>query len=238
MEGERGSHRLDTVSVAGIAVFSALALVLGALSQSLGLNFPLIPYLQFDFGEVAIVLAFFIFGPVPASISSFAEFAGLMAFGQQVPVGPLLKLFALLSTVLGLWVGTKLASKVGAPGLSKLVGSGSLVAAVSRALVLTIPNFYLLQFYYSPAAIQGLVKYVLQPSFALVGITVTDANFLVPVLVFTAVFNVLQLSLVMAISYGVLRVPAMSQIKVGGRIPWFATVTKSGAAELSSAGES
>ena len=227
MNGDTGAGRLDTVSVAGIAVFSALALILGAFSQGLGLNFPLIPYLQFDFGEVAIVLAFFIFGPVPATVSSFAEFAGLMVFGQQVPIGPVLKLFALLSTVFGLWAGMKIASRVGAPGISKLVGSGALVAAISRALVLTFPNLYLLEFYYSPATIQGLVKYVLQPSFALVGVQVTDANFLVPILVFTAVFNVLQLSLVMAISYAVLRVPAMSQIKIGGRVPWFATVLRS-----------
>ena len=136
-----GAGRLDTVSVAGIAVFSSLALVFGALSQGLGLNFPLIPYLQFDFGEVAIVLAFFIFGPVPATAASFAEFAGLMVFGQQVPIGPLLKLFALLSTVLGLWAGMKLASRVGTPGVSRLVGAGALGAAISRALVLTVPNF-------------------------------------------------------------------------------------------------
>jgi hypothetical protein len=145
-----------------------------------------------------------------------------------VPIGPLLKLFALLSTVLGLWAGTKIASRVGAPGVSKLVGSGTVMAAVSRALVLTLPNLYLLEFYYSPGTIQGLVKYVLQPSFALVGISVTDSNFLAPVLVFTAVFNVLQLSLVMAISFAVLRVPAMAQIRVGGRVPWFATMIKSG----------
>jgi riboflavin transporter FmnP len=221
-----GWGRLDTVSVAGIAVFSSLALVLGAFSQALGLNFPVVPYLQFDLGEVGIVLAFFIFGPVPAVVASFAEFAGLMVFGQQIPVGPLLKLFALLSTVLGLWVGSKVASKVGTPGLTRLVGSGALSAAVLRALICTIPNFYLLEFYYSPAAIQGLVQYVLHPSFALVGIEVTDANFLVPVLLFTAVFNALQLSLVVAASYVVLRAPGMSHLRVGGRTPWFAAMTR------------
>lgn len=228
MTAGAGPGRLDTVSVAGVAVFSSLALILGAFSQGLGLNFPLIPYLQFDFGEIAIVLAFFIFGPAPALVSSFAEFAGLMAFGQQVPIGPLLKLFALLTTVLGLWAGVKLATRVGSPGMSRLAGSGTLVASVVRALVLTVPNYYLLEFYYSPAAIQGLVKYVLQPSFAPVGIAVTDANFLGPVLAFTAVFNVLQLSLVMAVSYAVLRVPGMTQIKVGGRTPWFATIIRAG----------
>ena len=226
MNGGSRWGRLDTVSVAGIAVFSALALILGAFSQALGLNFPLVPYLQFDFGEVAIVLAFFIFGPVPAVVSSFAEFAGLEAFGQNLPVGPFLKLFALLSTVLGLWAGTKVASKVGAPGLPRLVGSGALSASVLRALILTAANLYLLELYYSPAAIQGLIRYVLQPSFALVGIAVTDADYLVPVLVFTAVFNVLQLALVIGLSYAVLRVPVVSQIRVGGRAPWFATVVR------------
>lgn len=228
MKREVGTGRLDTVSVAGIAVFSSLALILGAFSQGLGLNFPVIPYLQFDFGEVAIVLAFFIFGPVPAVAASVAEFAGLMVFGQQVPVGPFLKLFALLSTVLGLWAGTKLVSRVGNVGVSRMLGGGALAAAAFRALILTIPNFYLLEFYYSPDAIQGLVKYVLQPSFSIVGIGVTASNFLLPVLVFTAVFNVLQLALVMAVTYTVLRVPVMSQIKVGGRTPWFATVIHPG----------
>ena len=225
MAGAAGPGRLDTVSVAGIAVFSSLALILGAFSQGLGLNFPIVPYLQFDFGEVAIVLAFFIFGPIPAAVASFAEFAGLMVFGQQVPIGPLLKLFALLSTVLGLWAGMKLSSRVGAPGVSRLLGSGALGAAISRAFILTIPNFYLLQFYYSPDAIQGLVKYVLQPSFSLIGVGVTDTNFLFPVLVFTADFNVLQHVLVMGLSNAVLRVPVMTKIRIGGRTPWFASMT-------------
>jgi riboflavin transporter FmnP len=221
-----GAGRLDTVSVAGIAIFSALALILGALSQAFGLNFPLIPYLQFDLGEVAIILAFFIFGPVPAVVSSFAEFGGLMVFGQQVPIGPLLKLFSLLSTIIGLWAGTRIASRIRAPGLTRLVGSGALSAAIFRAVIMTVPNFYLLQFYYSPDAIQGLIKYVLQPAFSPVGIVVTSANFLVVVLAFTAVFNVLQLALVVAVSFGVLRVPALSTVKVGGRAPWFTTVAR------------
>ncbi len=236
MDAESGWGRLDTVSVAGIAVFSSLGLILGAVSQTVGLNFPLIPYLQFDFGEVAIVLAFFLFGPLPAAVSSFAEFAGLMVFGQQVPIGPLLKLLALLSTILGLWVGFKVASKVGTPGLPRLFGSSAIFAAAFRAVIMTVPNLYLLEFYYSPAAIQGLVQYVLQPSFALVGVGVTAADFLIPVLLFTAVFNLLQLALVVAVSYGVLRVPVFSRIKVGGRVPWFATFIQSGRTQPESVG--
>lgn len=221
MDRELRVGKLDTVSIAGIAIFSALALILGAASQALGLNFPVIPYLQFDVGEVAIVLAFFIFGPVPALAASVVEFGGLMVFGQQIPIGPVLKLFALVSSVLGLWLGSKLASLVRGGGLGRLVSSGTAAGCLVRALVMTVPNYYLLQFYYSPAAIQGLVTF-LQPSFSSVGIGVTDANYLLPVLLFTAVFNVLQMAFVMGVSYVVLKVPSVSQLRIAGKSPWFA----------------
>jgi len=214
---------LDTPSVAGIAVFSSLALVLAAASQALGLNYPLIPYLQFDVGEVAIILAFFIFGPVPALVSSFVEFGGLMVFGQQIPIGPLLKLFALVSTVAGLWLGSRLASRMAETGLGRLLGGGALLGGVFRAAVMTLPNYYLIVFLYGLAGIEGFLK----GSFLLVGIGLTDANALGLILLFTAVFNVLQLLVVVSISYFILRFPAVSQMKVGGRAPWFVSVLRS-----------
>ena len=70
--------RFDSVSLGGMAVFGAMAVVLTTVSQAFGLNFPLIPYLQFDFGEIAILLAFFIFGPVPGVVATFIEFLTLM----------------------------------------------------------------------------------------------------------------------------------------------------------------
>lgn len=213
---------LDTPSVAGIAVFSSLALVLAAASQALGLNYPLIPYLQFDVGEVAIVLAFFVFGPVPALASSLVEFGGLMVFGQQIPIGPLLKLFALVSTVAGLWVGTTLASRIAESGLGRLLGAGAMVGAVFRAVVMTLPNYYLIVFLYGLAGIEGFLKV----PFSLAGIGLTDANALGLILLFTGVFNVLQLLVVTSISYFVLRFPAVSQMKVGGKAPWFVSVLK------------
>jgi len=217
-------HRghLDTISIAGSAVFSSLALVLGAASQAAGLNFPLIPYLQFDLGEVAIVLAFFIFGPAPALVASAVEFGGLMVFGQQIPVGPVLKLFALVSTVLGMWVGTRLASRGGETNLFGLVGWSAAVGGAVRAAAMTIPNLYLVVYLYGLVAIEGVLKAPL----ALVGITLTDSNALFVILLFTAVFNLVQLLLVVGVSSFVLRVPAISRIRVGGKSPWFATVLR------------
>ncbi len=203
-------------------MFSALAIVLAAASQAAGLNFPLIPYLQFDLGEVAIILAFFIFGPMPALVSSFVEFVGLEVFGQNLPVGPPLKLIALVSTVAGLWLGTKIAARNGRTTMLRLAGFTTVVGSALRAAIMTAPNFYLILYFYGFAAIEGYLK----GSFAAVGIGLTDSNALVIILGFTAFFNVIQLVMVMVVSSFVLRVPAISQIKVGGKVPWFATVLK------------
>jgi riboflavin transporter FmnP len=216
--------RLSTTSLAGSAIFSALAIVLAGASQALGLNFPLIPYLQFDVGEVAIILAFFIFGPVPALVSSFVEFAGLMVFGQQIPIGPLLKLIALLSTVAGMSIGTKVASRGGQTSLLHLAAWSTALGAILRAAAMTVPNFYLIVYLYGPAAIEGYLK----APFSFIGIGLTDANALWVILGFTALFNVMQLMIVMTMSAFVLRVPAVPRIKVGGKAPWFATVLAGG----------
>lgn len=215
--------RLDTTSIAGSAVFSSLALVLGAASQAAGLNFPIVPYLQFDLGEVAIILAFFIFGPVPALVSSGVEFGGLMVFGQQIPVGPILKLFSLVSTVAGLWLGTWLASRRSETSLLRLLGLSAATGGIVRAAVMTLPNYYLIVYFYGLGAIEGFLK----APFALVGISLSDANAVALILLFTAVFNLLQLLLVMGISSFVVRVPTVARIRVGGRTPWFATVLNS-----------
>ncbi|MDG6991257.1 MAG: hypothetical protein JRM99_07555, partial [Nitrososphaerota archaeon] len=50
------------------------------------------------------------------------------------------------------------------------------------------------------------------------------------ILAFTAVFNVLQLAMVMGVSSLVLRVPSIPRLRVGGRTPWFADVVQSPAA--------
>lgn len=218
MYSSRG--RLDTTAIAGSAVFSALAILLAGASQALGLNFPLIPYLQFDIGEVAIILAFFMFGPVPGLVSSVVEFAGLMVFGQQIPIGPVLKLLALVSTVAGMWAGAKLAARGTDTSLLRLAGWSAIAGAAARAAVTTTANLYLVVYLYGLAAVEGFVK----APFALIGLGLTNSNALLVILGFTAVFNVLQLFFAIALSSFVLRVPAISRIKVGGKAPWFVTV--------------
>ena len=212
-----GKGRLDSTSLAGSAVFSALAIILAAASQAAGLNFPLIPYLQFDLGEVAIILAFFVFGPVPALVASFVEFGGLEVFGQNIPVGPPLKLIALVSTVAGLWLGTKVAARGGKTTIGRVTACSAALGSAVRAAAMTAPNLYLILYLYGFAGIEGYLK----GTFSAVGIGLTDANALVVILGFTAVFNIAQLVFVMVLSTFILRVPAISQIRIGGRLPWF-----------------
>jgi len=214
--------KLSTLSLAGVAVFGALSAILTILSQFLGLNFPLVPYLQFDFGEVAIVLSLFIFGPIPALVSSSVEFVTLLAMGQNAPVGPVLKLFSMVSSIAGIWLGIGLASSIRRANMRNVFGLGTAFGAVVRAAVMTLPNYYILVFFYTIPTVIGL----LSGAFKLAGVTLTGTNALVLVLGFTALFNVLQLLLVMAISFTVLKVPQVTGLKIGGRGLWLMAVTQ------------
>jgi riboflavin transporter FmnP len=219
---ERG--RFDSVSLAGVAVFGALATLLAAVSQSMPLlSFPVVPWLQFDLGEVGILMAFFIFGPLPAVASSFVEFVALLFFGQNIPIGPVLKLLALLSTVAGMWLGSRLAVRIRNPGVGRMLALSTLGGLVARATLMTIPNYVYLLFLVAQETLAGVEGY-LSASFALVGISLTNSNTLALILGFTALFNVMQLAFVAALCYGVLRFPPISNLKVGGRSPWFVSI--------------
>ncbi len=141
------SSRSRTIAATGL--FAALAILLTSISQFLILSFPLVPYLQFDLGEVAIVLAFLLFGPVPALAAGFVEFITLMGIGQNVPWGPVLKLIAVLSSIAGLWLGTIVAkSSSKSPKRSSLLGSSLGFGLFSRIAILTVANYYLVVFVY------------------------------------------------------------------------------------------
>lgn len=223
--------RFDTISLGGMAVFGALAVVLTTISQALGLNFPVVPYLQFDFGEVAILLAFFIFGPVPALIASLVEFGTLMAIGQNVAYfGPELKLISILSSLLGIWLGTVIVARTGRATIGRAVGVGTTLGMVMRAAVMTIPNYILIVFLFTVPGIVGFVA----GGFKLLGVTITAENALGLVLALTALFNLLQLLLVSGISYLLIRLPQVQSTRAAGRAPWILTyMRRSGGPTLS-----
>ena len=211
--------RFDSVSLGGIAVFGALAVVMTTLSQALGLNFPLIPYLQFDFGEIAILLAFFIFGPVPGLVAAFIEFLTLMVLGQNAPIGPILKLVSILASLGGIWVGTALVSRSRSPSFAKAATLGTSLGLLSRVVFLTISNYYLIVFFGGEYSLGGLVYYLASP-FKLVGIHITSANGLELILAFTAIFNVLQLVFAAGVASFLVELPQVRATRAAGRTIW------------------
>ena len=223
---QRRLGRFDSVSLGGIAVFGALAVVLTTLSQALGLNFPLIPYLQFDFGEIAILLAFFIFGPVPGLVAAFIEFLTLMVLGQNAPIGPILKLVSILASLGGIWLGTAVVSRSRSPSFAKAAVLGTSLGLLSRVVFLTISNYYLIVFFGGEYALNGLVPY-LAGSFKLVGIHLTPGNGLELILAFTAVFNVLQLVFVAGVTSFLVGLPQVQATRAAGRTLWVASYLRS-----------
>ncbi len=193
-----------------------MSVILTTISQALGLNFPIIPYLQFDFGEIAIFLSFFVLGPVPAIISSFIEFAVLMVIGQNVPVGPVLKLIAIISSLVGLWLGMALISRIRTATLTRVSISGIVGGALARITVMTVANYYLIVFLFTLSGIVGF----LTATFKAVGVTLTDANALVLILGLTGVFNGLQLLMASVISFLIIRLPQVQNAKAAGRPLW------------------
>lgn len=217
--------RIDSVSLAGMAVFGALAIVLTTISQVLGLYFPLVPYLQFDLGEVAILLAFFIFGPLPALVAAFIEFATLMAFGVNAAFfGPEFKLVAILSSLLGIWLGSLAVSRMQRKSITKATGVGGGLGMLLRAAAMTVPNYLLIV---SPIFGISAAVYTVQAPFKAIGIAITSSNVLFFILTMTAVFNALQLALVVAVTYLVLRLPRMQTIRIAGKPAWIANYLQS-----------
>lgn len=183
-----------TVTLAGAAVFSALAALL-TLSRA-AIPFPLVPYLQIDFAELPIYIAFFLFGPVAAIITELVHWLFLNITGSDAPLGPAIKLIAVLSTLGGFWAGSAIYSRLvkgrGRPAvsLSLMFGWGMLL----RVVAMTIVN-YIVLVYVGPV-IFGL-NYM---AFARVTLVQTtgwqfngDAILLFWVLVFTALYNVINL---------------------------------------------
>jgi len=220
MDSSRGAGRIDSVSLAGIAIFGALAVVLTTVSQYLGLNFPLLPYLQFDLGEIAIFLAFFIFGPIPAVVASFIEFGTLLAIGENTPIGPPLKLASILSSLLGIWAGTFLISRLRKPTLGKAAELGTFLGILARMGAMTVANYYLIVFLSS--YFSAYYGHSLQP----LGFTVNASNGLEVILGVTAVFNALQLLFAAGVSFAIVRLPQVRNTRAAGRGPWISSYIK------------
>lgn len=210
---ERTIAQKMTVTLAGAAVFAALAAIL-ALAKA-AVPFPLIPYLQIDFSEIPIYIAFFLFGPLAALISSVVQWIFLNVTGSDAPLGPAIKFVAVVSTLGGLWLGSavygRIKGKMGHQSLAILMMFGS--GIVWRVAAMTVVNYAVL-LYIGPIFFGvdylGFAKATLERStgwqFG------SEGMVLAYTLLFTAVYNIVNL-LVAAIPAGLIASPIASSFK-------------------------
>jgi riboflavin transporter FmnP len=203
-----------TITLGGAAVFAALAAVLTLARASV--PFPLIPYLQIDFAELPIMISFFLFGPFAGIMTELVHWLFLNETGSDVPLGPAIKLVAVLSTFLGFWLGSVVYSRLGlgtgkrrALGLSLMFGLGSSL----RIAAMTVVNYFVLV-YIGPVLFG--INYMAFAKSTLVATTGwqfnADAAVLFWVLVFTALYNVINL-LVASIPAGLIVSPLTNSYK-------------------------
>jgi riboflavin transporter FmnP len=202
-----------TVTLTGAAVFAALAALLTLARAQI--PFPPIPYLQVDFAEIPILMAFFLFGPVSACIAAVIQWIFLNVQGGDAPVGPMIKFMAEFSTIAGLWLGNAFYRRVsgkrisGRAALSVMLSAGVLL----RVLAMTVAN-YLVLVYVAPLFLG--VDYLGFARAALEQFTgwrfQSDEAVLVYTLVFTALYNVVNL-LVAAVPAGFIVSPIAHSFK-------------------------
>ena len=203
-----------TITLTGAAVFAALAAMLTLARASV--PFPLIPYLQVDFAELPIMISFFLFGPLAAVITELVHWLFLNETGSDVPLGPAIKLVAVMSTFLGFWLGSVVYSRFGALagrkpvfGLSLLFG----LAALLRVAAMTVMN-YLVLVYIGPVFFGvDYIAYAKATVEATTGWQFSgNAALLFWVLLFTALYNVVNL-LVACIPAGLIVSPLTNSFR-------------------------
>ncbi len=153
--------------VASIAVLSALAFV---LSLTVQLPFPLASYLYLELWEIPAYLALFVYGLRPALAVAFVVLFLVQIFSPgPLPTGPLYNFIAVISTMIGAIIVTKVA---GTPTRSSVTLGLAVVitSAVARILLMTVVNYLVLPYPYP-------IGFSIPPSA------------LPPILVVTAIFN-------------------------------------------------
>ncbi len=153
--------------VASIAVLSALAFV---LSFTVQLPFPLASYLYLELWEIPAYLALFAYGLRPALAVAFVVLFLVQIFTPgPLPTGPLYNFIAVISTMVGAIIVTKVARMTSYSSVTVSVAVVTL-SAVARILLMTLVNALVLPYPYP-------IGFSIPPSA------------LPPILVVTAIFN-------------------------------------------------
>ncbi len=174
-----------------MAVLAALAYALSLMR--LHLRYPLLPFLSFDLSEIPDILAYFLFGLSGGLIAALAHWFALN-FGTPFHqlVGPTMKLLAVLATLLGLEIASRIkggSMALNGVSLSLLTRTGVMAAATFILYYYLFPGVYLP---FSRRTLSGI------------GITIESDLTLATVMVaFTSIFNIIHVFLSVLPAYGI-----------------------------------
>jgi riboflavin transporter FmnP len=130
--------------VAVVIVFAALTLILSL--SPLKFPAPYAPFLYYQFWEVPIVAAFFIYGfRVGVSIALINTLILLLVFPGANPSGPLYNLAAIVSMLTGMWLILNISRRMGIGGWRRLIILVVVLGIVFRVAMMSIMNYLCLQ---------------------------------------------------------------------------------------------
>jgi len=213
-----------SVSLTGAAVFGSLAALSTVIVPArIQPAFPVMPFLRFDPAELFSVLAFLIFGPMPAMIAAIVHWIFLSATSATGPLGPSVKLAAVLSTLFGLWMGSKIFQqmRVSYSHASAALGSMFASAVLCRVVILLFVNYFVFT-YVGPVIFgidyMGFSQRTLQ---ATVGLQVASPwELLVAMLIYTSIFNGLHAVFSVVIPYALFIPLSLKIPEIASGQPW------------------
>ena len=143
-----GFKKNRSIWISGTALMASLAVVLDyALKYSgLKIQFPWMPMLKFDFTEIPIIMAYFLYGVSSAVITSCIVFVGMLMRSSDL-IGAIMKIAAELSTIFGLIVSLWLINKINKISSFPFI-LNIFMGVIFRIIATTITNFYVLPNYY------------------------------------------------------------------------------------------
>ena len=208
-----------TGKIAGAAVFGALAWFL-AVPGFFKIPFYPLTYLTFDFAEVPVMFSFLVFGPAAGIVSSVVLWGTLSFVGSTGILGATMKFVAVAASVLGLWIGVSLYSKVSSKVVLKgVLASGFIFSLLIRVAVMTVANYVVLTIVFPDFmgfAVDLLAK-------ANIVEATSPFSGIMAILFITGVYNVIHTALSLIPSYFLSTIPSSSIALKTGR-PWITNI--------------
>lgn len=220
-----------SVSLTGAAVFGSLAALSTVIVPArIQPSFPILPFLRFDPAELFSVLAFLIFGPIPACVVATVHWMFLTATGSGAPLGPAVKFASVLSTIVGLWCGSEAHNRLPPRyrSISTAVGCMLLFAIVARVGILLVANYFV--FTYIGPVIFGIdyVGFSQRTLQTTLGMEFAGPwQVLLAMLLYTSIFNGLHAVFSVLVPYIIFTPLSVKIPEIASGNPWISRLTKS-----------